>query len=148
MNMLKEKFMKIIVPLIAVVALILAGYFYSQIRVLMNNPQAMAQKEIIDLVAKVSKLVVLPVGETPTIATVSDPETLKDQAFFVFCRCFTGRYRWSYCFLISNTKWSYFNNLIQDYTVKNSFFGLSINQYFVSFLCLRKKCLILESLRV
>ena len=82
MNMLKEKFMKIIVPLIAVVALILAGDFYSQIRVLRNNPQAMAQKEIIDLVAKVSKLVVLPVGETPTIATVSDPETLKDQAFF------------------------------------------------------------------
>jgi len=38
MNMLKEKFMKIIVPLIAVVALILAGYFYSQIRVLRNNP--------------------------------------------------------------------------------------------------------------
>jgi hypothetical protein len=49
---------------------------------LKQNPQAVAQKETEALVAKVGKLVVLPAGETPTIATVSDPEALKDQAFF------------------------------------------------------------------
>jgi hypothetical protein len=31
---------------------------------------------------KISKLMVLPANETPTVATVSDPEALKDQAFF------------------------------------------------------------------
>ena len=74
--------MKVVVPVIAVVAIIAAGYLYSQVRVLKQNPQAVAQKEVADLVAKVGRLVVLPEGESPTVATVSDPEALKDQAFF------------------------------------------------------------------
>ncbi len=80
--MSKEKFMKVVVPVIAVVAIIAAGYMYSQLRVLKQNPQAVAQKEVADLVAKVGKLVVLPEGENPTVATVSDPQALKDQPFF------------------------------------------------------------------
>lgn len=81
-NMQKEKLMKTVVPIVAIVAVVLAGYFYSQLRVLKQNPQAVAQKEAEALVAKVGRLVVLPDGETPTVATVSDPEALKDQAFF------------------------------------------------------------------
>ena len=81
-NILKQKFTKIVFPLVAVVAIALAGYFYSQVVALKKNPQAIAQEEVTDLVAKVSKLVVLPATEVPTIATVSDPEALKDQAFF------------------------------------------------------------------
>lgn len=34
------------------------------------------------LVAEVSKLISLPQDEEPTVATVSDPQMLKDQAFF------------------------------------------------------------------
>ncbi len=34
------------------------------------------------LVDKVSKLILLPNDEIPTVATVSDPEKLKNQAFF------------------------------------------------------------------
>lgn len=82
MDMLKEKFVKVVVPLVAVVAIVLAGYFYSQIKVLKQDPQVTAQKEVADLVGKIGKLVVLPAGETPTVATVSDPAALKDQAFF------------------------------------------------------------------
>lgn len=78
----KQKFVTVIVPIIAVVAIVLSGYFYLQVRTLSKNPQAVAQKETDDLVAKVSKLVILPTGEVPTVATVSDPEALKDQAFF------------------------------------------------------------------
>jgi hypothetical protein len=40
------------------------------------------QKEASDLVAEVGSLIILPYGETPTIATVSDPSKLKDQRFF------------------------------------------------------------------
>jgi hypothetical protein len=81
-NMSKQKLMTVVLPLVTIVALALAGYFYSQIRSLKQDPQALAQKEVAEMVAKVGKLLVLPVGETPTLATVSDPEALKDQAFF------------------------------------------------------------------
>ena len=50
-------------------------------------PKAQTQNDIsaeqtAAIIAKVGKLIVLPEGETPTIATVSDPEKLKDQPFF------------------------------------------------------------------
>lgn len=77
---------KMLLPIILAVALIiavgLAGYFYWEVMQLKKNPQQASQKEVQELVAKVSQLIVLPEGETPTVATVSDPEKLKDQAFF------------------------------------------------------------------
>jgi len=59
-----------------------AVYFYKQFNELKRNPQKFVQEEVQNLVAQVGKLVVLPEGETPTVATVSDPEKLKDQPFF------------------------------------------------------------------
>lgn len=59
-----------------------AVYFYQQLSSLKENPQAIAQKEAEALVSKVGKLIVLPEGENPTIATVNDPEVLKNQPFF------------------------------------------------------------------
>ena len=35
------------------------------------------------VVAEISKIMILPVGEDPTVATVADPEKLKGQSFFV-----------------------------------------------------------------
>jgi len=71
-----------VVLLIAVVAVIFAAYFYYQWSLIKQNPQAVTQKETADLVAKVGRLVILPEGEVPTVATVADPEALKSQAFF------------------------------------------------------------------
>lgn len=48
----------------------------------MKNPNLEAQKEAETLVAALGKLMELPVGETPTIATISDREKLNDQIFF------------------------------------------------------------------
>lgn len=59
-----------------------AGYFYWQYNKVRKNPNVAAQQEVDALVARVSQLIVLPTDEVPTIATVSDPEKLKDQAFF------------------------------------------------------------------
>ena len=81
-NMLKQKFMKVVVPIIAVVAIASSIYFYLQIRELQKDPAIVAQQAVAVLVSKIGKLVVLPAEETPTVATVSDPEALKDQAFF------------------------------------------------------------------
>ncbi len=82
-SVLKDRVLKVIVPLVAVVAIAAAGYLYLQVRTLKKNPQVAAQKETADLIAKVSQSsYALPKDETPTVATVSDPESLKDQVFF------------------------------------------------------------------
>lgn len=72
----------ILISIVAVCSIVLAGYFYYQLHIAKQNPEAAIQKETTELVNKISQLIVLPEGETPTLATVSDPEALKDQAFF------------------------------------------------------------------
>lgn len=65
--------------------LVFAGataYFYTQYSNLKQNPAAEAQEEVAKLVAQISKLMVLPDGEQPTVATVTDIDKLKDQPFF------------------------------------------------------------------
>jgi hypothetical protein len=44
--------------------------------------QAQAASQTDAIIAEVGKLIELPQGETPTVATVSDPSKLKDQSFF------------------------------------------------------------------
>lgn len=78
----KKNVSKIILPLIAVLAIGVAIYFYTKVQSLQKNPQAIDQQEVLDLITKVSKLTILPVGESPTIATVEDTDALKDQPFF------------------------------------------------------------------
>jgi hypothetical protein len=78
----KQKIINMVAPAFAIVALALSGYFYYQWNTLKKNPQAIAQKEVKDLVARVASVTVLPEGETPTIATVTDLAALKDQPFF------------------------------------------------------------------
>ena len=73
----------IILLAIAITSLIVAGYFYTEVGRLRADPQAAANNELQEIVAKVGKLFVLPEGEEPTLATVADPEQLKDQPFFV-----------------------------------------------------------------
>ena len=78
----KQKFINIVILIVAIVAVILSGYFYYQLHNL-KSPQALTSKETMDLVSKVSKLYLVPADETPTVATVSDPEILKNQSFFI-----------------------------------------------------------------
>ena len=71
-----------ILAVLVVVALGAAVYFYVQLNQLREDPQKVAQEEAKTLVTKVGKLIVLPEGEEPTVATVTDPNLLKDQPFF------------------------------------------------------------------
>lgn len=67
------------------IAFVPSYYFYSQYQKsqkLLQNPTEAAREETKSLIAKVSRLIELPNNEEPTIATVSDKEKLKDQAFF------------------------------------------------------------------
>lgn len=74
---------RLVVGVLFLLVLGLAGttfYFYKKTA---TATEKAAQAEVKSLVNKVGKLVVLPADETPTLATVADPEALKDQTFFV-----------------------------------------------------------------
>ncbi len=77
-----QKIKKYVFPIITIVAIGSAVFMYLQLRTLNKNPQEEAKKEALELNELVGKFVLLPEGEIPTIATVSDPAALKDQSFF------------------------------------------------------------------
>lgn len=54
----------------------------TEIQVLKEDPNKIAKEETAKVVALVGKLVILPEGEEPVMATVTDKEKLKDQPVF------------------------------------------------------------------
>ena len=72
----------VLVVLLLLGALGSAGYFYKQLSDIKKNPNKVAQDETNATLAAVGKLIVLPTGEQPTLATVTDPTKLADQPFF------------------------------------------------------------------
>ena len=81
------KKIKKLVPYILILMIFLAvgfaGYFWYEVVALRKSSQTAIQEETSKLIASISKLIILPEGETPTVATVSDPEALKSQPFFI-----------------------------------------------------------------
>ena len=78
---MRRFFRRYFLILFLVVLAIVGGYFYKN-KISYKSPELAAQAEARDLAEKVGKLFLLPRDEVPTIATVSDPEALKNQAFF------------------------------------------------------------------
>lgn len=85
-NKTKKVSIKKYLPAILLVLVISLGistfYFYRRTSSTNKEPK-ISEKETKLLIEKVNKLVLLPNDETPTIATVSDPEKLKEQSFFI-----------------------------------------------------------------
>lgn len=79
---LRKYFLFMIVFLIVLIA-VLALFFYKSNHISYNNPDSIAESNTKLIIEQVGKIVFLPKGETPTIATVSDPSLLKNQPFFV-----------------------------------------------------------------
>lgn len=84
-----KKLIKIIfkpVTIMFILLLVSSGtaiYFYKQAQT--SNPQKAAienEEDAEKLIAKVNRLIVMPSEDVPSIATVSDLEKLKGQAFF------------------------------------------------------------------
>ncbi len=77
-----------IASIIVCVLLIVAGFFgyrwytSDEGKTPSASEQTSTAPESDDLIKRVGELIVLPEGEEPTIATVTDPEKLKEQAFF------------------------------------------------------------------
>ncbi len=86
----KSPSLKIIIAVSAVivVAALASGaaiYFYMQYQnaqTLLKNPNSALQNEVKTLITQVGKIIELPKGEIPTVATVSDKTKLTTQDFF------------------------------------------------------------------
>jgi hypothetical protein len=72
----------IVLVIIAITGVYGTSHFYNKYKSLTVDASAQAQKETNKLVATLGKLMELPSKETPTVATISDKDKLKDQAFF------------------------------------------------------------------
>jgi len=72
----------VIVFLLVAGSLGMAGYFYKQYNDIKKDPNKVSTDEIKSLTNVISKFMDLPTDETPTLATVTDKEKLKDQDFF------------------------------------------------------------------
>lgn len=73
------------ISFIAVGGLLTSFYFYRKYKAtqqLFRDTNVAGQIDVQNLVEKVGKLIKLPEGELPTVATVSDLERLKQQEFF------------------------------------------------------------------
>ncbi len=76
----------VIISFVILILLAVAGstagiYYYFQYKTLVartNDPNIAVR----DLLAKVGKLIDLPTGEQPTVATVQNPDLIKSQPFF------------------------------------------------------------------
>ena len=77
-----KRILIIFLVLVALLGVYGSYYFYNKYKALNVDANIEAQKETERLVGLLDKLMELPQGETPTVATISDKEKLKDQPFF------------------------------------------------------------------
>lgn len=79
----KNLFSILVIILLVVLSFTTIYFFqkYQNAKKLLSNPAQVSKEEVKSLLAKVGKLIDLP-HEEPTVATVTDKEKLKDQAFF------------------------------------------------------------------
>ena len=76
--------MKRILVLLVVVILFAGGtgYFWHKYTIFSKDPAEVTREQVKELVAQISQFMVLPDGEIPTVATVSDVSKLQGQPFF------------------------------------------------------------------
>jgi len=77
-----KKIFFIIIFILAIGGTVTSAYYFKQYKNLKANPNLEVQKEMDVLIKTIGKLIELPSDETPTVATISNKEKLKDQLFF------------------------------------------------------------------
>ena len=79
---MKRKTFNLILFIVLLMSLCLSGFLYYKLKKVENSKTTDTREEVKSLVDKVSRLYLIPQGEEPTVATVSDPQILKEQSFF------------------------------------------------------------------
>lgn len=80
--MRKNKIIKFLGIVVILILAFWAGYSYGQLEQTKNNIKD--SEDFSRLIERVSDLYLVPIGEIPTIATVSDPQSVKEKSFFAF----------------------------------------------------------------
>jgi hypothetical protein len=78
----KKNILNIVMIILFTIGISFGGYFYYKLNQLKKGINVSNNKEIKSLILKVSKLYLVPEDEVPTLATVTDPEIVKDKSFF------------------------------------------------------------------
>ena len=81
----KKKLLITILAIITLIAVILSLFLFNRYREMeqkIKDPTHAAELEVDQWVTKISKIINLPAGERPTLATVNDKERLVNQPFF------------------------------------------------------------------
>lgn len=73
---------KVFLAMVFLVALAATLVFYNQARTIEQNPGKVNQEKINFLVGQASKIILLPQGETPTVATIANMAPLANNPFF------------------------------------------------------------------
>ena len=81
-----RKLVVILVIIIAIAGIICSVFFYNKYQSIKNNPTELVKQETKKLVEDIGRLVDLPTGEDPTVATVTDSTKLADQTFFKYAQ--------------------------------------------------------------
>lgn len=82
--MKKQVFFNVLLILVAILSISFGVFFYLKLNTIetKNTVSSVIEGESKTLLSRVAELYLFPGGEEPTIATVSNPKLLKDQAFF------------------------------------------------------------------
>jgi len=72
----------LILVILIVIAAIVAGIYFNKVRVMSQNPAVVNEEKIAELVSKVGKIIDLPTGESPVMATITDTTPLANNPFF------------------------------------------------------------------
>ena len=83
--MIKPKLNTIILVVsgLSILLIVISLVFFGKYRIEKVDSSLREKTETEELVKEVGKLILLPIDEIPTIATVSDKEKVKDQVFFL-----------------------------------------------------------------
>ena len=68
--------------IVLIVVSVFTIFYYKKVNDLKGIDNVAAEREVKALVEEVGKVIVLPTGELPAVATVTDLEKVKDQLFF------------------------------------------------------------------
>lgn len=77
-----KKIILLIIILLAIIGITGTIFFYNKYQQFKNDSTTVAQQETKMLVQDIGKITILPNGEDPTVATVTDSTKLTDQIFF------------------------------------------------------------------
>jgi len=81
-NIFRIKYQKLLPWILFAASLAVIFFLSYKLVYLQRNPEEINRIEANKIVKAVGKLIILPADETPTIATVTDKEALKEYPFF------------------------------------------------------------------